>query len=616
MIEKLIRDLGAGVGVALPAVRVTGQDPVLPSVFPLGTMAAASAGAVSAAVAAYAARHGRPAGPNSEPIPGPSSEPDLVPSPVPDLGPGLGTNSGPNPGPIAGPSSEPDPAPNPALGLGADPATDLGPSSGPDQVPGLGPNSGAGSGDPEVAIDVRHAAVAFQSERHFRTDGKPMDVWAALSGDYPASDGWVRLHCNFDHHRDAALRALGLAPGSGKAAVERACAGRTAVEVEEAVVREGGCAAAMRSRAEWLAHPQARALAGLPLVGLSRLPAPGDDRAGDQAGYRAAERGGYRAGDRGGDRADERGGDGAGDGGSSAGSHGGRAGDQSGGRGVGRGAGLSVGLSPGRGRGEVEEDGAGGGARPLSGVRVLDLTRVIAGPVAARTLAAYGADVLRVGAAHLPEVPGLVVETAFGKRSCHVDLRSETGRERLRELVRGADVVIQAYRPGTLRARGFGPDDLAALRPGVVCVDVSAYGSRGPWASRRGFDSLVQMASGIAHENGDGLRPAPLPAQALDHATGYLAAFGAVAALIRRAAEGGSWHVEVSLARTATWLDGLGRIDGGGVPRPAAEDLLATMDSPFGTLTYVTPPGLAGGVRPGWTTPPPRQGEHPAAWAL
>ncbi|WP_310738395.1 CoA transferase [Microbispora sp. H10949] len=512
MIEKLIRDLGAGVGVALPAVRVTGQDPVLPSVFPLGTMAAASAGAVSAAVAAYAARHGRPAGPN----PGPNS----------------GPVSDPHPGPIAGPSSEPDPVPGP--------------------VPGLGPNSGAGSGDPEVAIDVRHAAVAFQSERHFRTDGKAMAVWAALSGDYPASDGWVRLHCNFDHHRDAALRALGLAPGSGKEAVERACAGRTAVEVEEAVVREGGCAAAMRSRAEWLAHPQARALAGLPLVGLSRLPAPGCPE----------------------------------DGGGS------------------------------RGRGEVGEHGAGGWARPLGGVRVLDLTRVIAGPVAARTLAAYGADVLRVGAAHLPEVPGLVVETAFGKRSCHVDLRSETGRERLRELVRGADVVIQAYRPGTLRARGFGPDDLAALRPGVVCVDVSAYGSRGPWASRRGFDSLVQMASGIAHENGDGLRPAPLPAQALDHATGYLAAFGAVAALIRRTAEGGSWHVEVSLARTATWLDDLGRIDGGGVPRPAVEDLLATMDSPFGTLTYVTPPGLAGGVRPGWTTPPPRQGEHPAAWAL
>ncbi|WP_030511717.1 CoA transferase [Microbispora rosea] len=463
--------MGAGVGIALPEVRVVGEDPVLPSVFPLGTMAAASAGALTAAVAAYARRIGR------------SDE----------------EGSG-----------------------------------------GRQPVRGA-HGDPDVTIDVRHAAVAFQSERHFRTDGKAMDVWAELSGDYRTSDGWVRLHCNFDHHRDAAVRALGLPPGSGKEDVGRACAGRTAVEIEDAVIREGGCAAAMRSRAEWLAHPQARALAGLPLVGVSRL----------------SGRGGV-LGD--------------------------------------LGTGLPAGIE-----------------RPLGGVRVLDLTRVIAGPVAARVLAAYGADVLRVGAAHLPEVPGLVVETAFGKRSCRIDLRSEA--DRLRELVRQADVVIQAYRPGALRARGFGPDDLAALRPGIVCVDISAYGARGPWASRRGFDSLVQMACGIAHENGDGLRPSPLPAQALDHGTGYLAAFGAVAALLRRAAEGGSWHVEVSLARTAAWLDDLGRIDGAGVPQPRVEDLLATMDSPFGTLTYVTPPGAIDGTRPRWTSPPPRQGEHPAAWA-
>ncbi|MFI7626832.1 CoA transferase [Microbispora rosea] len=471
MTAKLIRELGAGVGIALPEVRVVGDDPVLPSVFPLGTMAAASAGALTAAVAAYARRIGR---------------------------------------------------------------------SDEERSGGRQPVRGA-HGDPDVTIDVRHAAVAFQSERHFRTDGKAMDVWAALSGDYRTSDGWVRLHCNFDHHRDAAVRALGLPPGSGKEDVGRACAGRTGVEIEDEVIREGGCAAAMRSRAEWLAHPQARALAGLPLVGVSRL----------------SVRGGV-LGD--------------------------------------LGTGLPAGIE-----------------RPLGGVRVLDLTRVIAGPVAARALAAYGADVLRVGAAHLPEVPGLVVETAFGKRSCHIDLRSQA--DRLRELVRQADVVIQAYRPGALRARGFGPDDLAALRPGIVCVDISAYGARGPWASRRGFDSLVQMACGIAHENGDGLRPSPLPAQALDHGTGYLAAFGAVAALLRRGAEGGSWHVEVSLARTAAWLDDLGRIDGAGVPQPRVEDLLATMDSPFGTLTYVTPPGAIDGTRPRWTSPPPRQGEHPAAWA-
>ncbi|GGO15601.1 CoA transferase [Microbispora rosea subsp. aerata] len=494
MTTKLIRELGASVGVTLPEVRVTGGDPVLPSVFPLGTMAAASAGALTAAVAAYAAR--------------------------------------------AGESEEGEPG---------------------------GPERGRGAHrEPDVTIDVRHATVAFQSERHFRADGKGMDVWAALSGDYRTSDGWVRLHCNFDHHRDAALRALGLPLGSGKEDVVRACAGRTALEIEEAVIHEGGCAAAMRSRAEWLAHPQAQALAELPLVGASRLPGAGRESLGVASRSENARSGNGRT----------------------------TAGHVPGG--------------PAKGRTADQQ-------RPLDGVRVLDLTRVIAGPVAARALAAYGAEVLRVGAAHLPEVPGLVVETAFGKRSCHIDLRSES--DTLRELVRQADVIIQAYRPGALRAKGFGPDDLTELRPGIVCVDISAYGTRGPWADRRGFDSLVQMACGIAHENGDGLRPNPLPAQALDHGTGYLAAFGAVAALLRRADEGGSWHVEVSLARTATWLDGLGRIDAAGVEHPRVDDLLATMTSSFGTLTYVTPPGAIDGVRPHWTTPPPRQGEHPAAWA-
>ncbi|GAB3150005.1 hypothetical protein GCM10027161_48550 [Microbispora hainanensis] len=364
---KLIRELGAGVGVALPEVRVIGEDPVLPSVFPIGTMAAASAGALAAAVAAYAGRSGE------------SDE----------------EGSG-----------------------------------------GRQPARGA-YGDPDVTIDVRHAAVAFQSERHFRTDGKAMDTWAALSGDYRTADGWVRLHCNFDHHRDAALRALGLPSGSGEEDVARACAARTAVEIEDAVIRQGGCAAAMRSRAEWLAHPQARALAGLPLVGVFRLSGR-DGRADGASGWD----------------------------GQASGADGGETG-----RGGGRARARHV-------AGDLGSNLPAGMKRPLGGVRVLDLTRVIAGPVAARALAAYGADVLRVGAAHLPEVPGLVVETAFGKRSCHIDLRSEA--DRLRELVRQADVVIQAYRPGALRARGFGPDDLAALRPGIVSVDISAYGSRGP----------------------------------------------------------------------------------------------------------------------------------------
>ncbi|MEU9886432.1 CoA transferase [Sphaerisporangium sp. NPDC051011] len=405
---------------------------------------------------------------------------------------------------------------------------------------------------------MREAAIAFRDERYFRVGGEVAAMWAPLSGDYRTADGWARLHCNFDHHRDAALRALGLPLDADEAAVAEACAGRTALDVEEAVTEAGGCAAAMRSRAEWKAHPQSAAVADTPLMAIGRM---------DDHGSRAAP--GLPGTD----------------------------------------TGLGADTEPGA---DVAPAGVGGG--PLGGVRVLDLTRVIAGPVASRALAAYGADVLRVGAAHLPEVPGLVVSTALGKRSCEIDLRTREGAATFRELVAGADVLIQAYRPGALAALGFGPDDLAAIRPGIVCVDISAYGTRGPWAGRRGFDSLVQMATGIAHEGGDGDRPVPLPAQVLDHATGWLAALGALAGLQRRRSEGGSWHVELALARVAQWLDGLGRVDGRDVAEPDASDLLETMHTPQGRLTYVRAPGVIGDLRPRWTSPPPGRGEHPPAW--
>jgi crotonobetainyl-CoA:carnitine CoA-transferase CaiB-like acyl-CoA transferase len=237
-------------------------------------------------------------------------------------------------------------------------------------------------------------------------------------------------------------------------------------------------------------------------------------------------------------------------------------------------------------------------ARPLEGVRVLDLTRIIAGPVAGRTLASHGADVLLVNGAHLPNIAPLVIDNGRGKRSATLDLREREGRETLSELVRDADVFLQSYRPGALAARGFSPEELARVRPGIVCVSVSAYGHQGPWRERRGFDSLVQSASGIVWaesveaSRGSGVEPfeapRPLPCQALDHATGYLAAFGAMVALARRATEGGSWHVRVSLAQTGRWLQTMGRVDEGQrVPDPRAGDVadcLETMDSPFGRL--------------------------------
>lgn len=406
----------------------------------------------------------------------------------------------------------------------------------------------------EAEVDVREVLAAFRDERLLRVDDVVPDLWAPLSGDYRTADGWARLHCNFDHHREAVLRALGLPNDAGADKAKQACASRTSHDIEDAVTAMGGCAAALRRPGEWRAHEQARVVAKAPLVGMVRL--PGEAGPETLAGGRVRQ----------------------------------------------------AAVSPGRLSGAAGEGEGPGSARLLEGVRVLDLTRVIAGPVAARTLAAYGADVLRVGAEHLPEVPGLVISTAFGKRSCHLDLRTRDGVAALRDLVRGADVVVQGYRPGALARLGFGAEELAELRPGIVSVELSAYGRHGPWGGRRGFDSLVQMVTGIAY----GDPPRPLPAQVLDHATGYLAAFGAMAALLRRRREGGSWRVELCLARTAQWLDELGR----GEPEDRLDlgGLLGEMESSFGRLTYVLPPGRVGGKRPGWEGPPPHQGEHPAVW--
>jgi crotonobetainyl-CoA:carnitine CoA-transferase CaiB-like acyl-CoA transferase len=196
--------------------------------------------------------------------------------------------------------------------------------------------------------------------------------------------------------------------------------------------------------------------------------------------------------------------------------------------------------------------------RPLSGVRVLDLARILAGPVATRTLAAHGAEVLQVSAGHLPNVDQLVIDTGFGKRSTRLDLRQRRDNDTLKALLKEADVFLQAYRPGALDTLGMAPAELAAIRPGVIYVTLSAWGHEGPWSHRRGYDSLVQSATGIAWECARDAIPGTLPAQVQDHACGYLAAFGTMVALARRATRGGSYLVRVSLAQTGHWFRGLG----------------------------------------------------------
>lgn len=264
-------------------------------------------------------------------------------------------------------------------------------------------------------------------------------------------------------------------------------------------------------------------------------------------------------------------------------------------------------------------------SRPLCGVRVLDLTRIIAGPVAGRALAAHGADVLNVSCGRLPSIPVLVIDTGRGKRTADIDLDTPAGAAVMHDLVRTADVFLQGYRPGGLAGRGFSEEALAQARPGIIVASLSAYGHAGPWAGRRGFDSLTQNANGLNWEEAraastDGVvdRPKELPAQALDHCAGYLLALGIMIALKRRSEIGGSWRVRTSLAQVGHWLQSLPRVTGGLSARDQTvadvADLLETTPSGFGTLTSVRHAAILSGTPAHWALPAMPLGSHAAEW--
>ena len=261
------------------------------------------------------------------------------------------------------------------------------------------------------------------------------------------------------------------------------------------------------------------------------------------------------------------------------------------------------------------------GDRPLAGLRVLDLSRVIAGPVAGRTLAAHGADVMLVSGPRLPAIPWLTIDTGRGKLSSFVDLKTGQGRDRLRGLLAEADIFSQGYRPQGLAGLGLSPQSAARVSPGIIYVSLSAYGRAGPWAKRRGFDSLVQCATGFNHAEGQAAGvegPKELPAQMLDHATGYLMAFGAMMAKARQAKEGGSWHVQVSLARTGKWLWDMGRLaDGLAAPelsRAAISSFVEDMPSGFGMLSAVRHAAVLSQTPASWSRPAVPLGSDPAEW--
>ncbi len=365
-------------------------------------------------------------------------------------------------------------------------------------------------------------------------------------GVYPTRDGrWSYLHCNFPNHRAAALGVLGVA--ETREAVAAAVATWNAADLEEAIIAAKGAGGMARTRAEWANHPQAAAVAALPLLEIIRI----------------------------GDSAPE-------------------------------------GLRP--------------GDRPLSGIRVLDLTRVLAGPTCARTLAEHGADVMKITGAHLPNLGYQEWDTGHGKLSAQLDLRVPGDVDILRGLVRQADVFSQGYRPGTLANRGLSPEELAEIRPGLVYVSLSAFGHTGPWASRRGFDTVVQTVSGMTLRQAESVpskTPGPqfYPVSAIDYCTGYLMAFGAMVALARRAREGGSWLVRISLAQVGKWIVDLGEVPAAALRDVPPEFTAAELDrwstvsqTPSGPLRHLKPVVQLSETPPYWVRPSVPLGYHRPEW--
>ena len=243
-------------------------------------------------------------------------------------------------------------------------------------------------------------------------------------------------------------------------------------------------------------------------------------------------------------------------------------------------------------------------------VRVLDCSRVLAGPVAGTTLAAHGADVLRVGAAHLPAIELGVIATGFGKRNSFVDVTTPAGRDTFGDLLGGADVWIDAYRPGAFASHGF---DLDTVPPGSVVVQVCAFDRVGPWAGRRGYDSIVQTTTGIAAEGmlraGTDV-PTPLPVQALDYCTGLLAAFAARRLVDHQADVGGTWLARLSLLRTRNWLVGLAPAVPFTPAKPVIDEAaLHTVPTAWGDVTAPRPLGGE------WSTPPQPLGTADPSWS-
>ncbi|WP_338723972.1 CoA transferase [Pseudomonas tolaasii] len=390
---------------------------------------------------------------------------------------------------------------------------------------------------PAVSVDRRLASFWFSSS--IRPVGWQVPpLWDPVAGDYASADGWIRLHTNAPHHREAAERVLGKV--ADRAQMASNVATWQAAELEQAIVDAGGCAAQMRTWQAWQSHPQGRAVNAEPLVQRETFAALTD------------------------------------------------------------------------------KPWLGSVARPLAGIKVLDLTRVLAGPVASRFLAGLGADVLRIDSPTWNE-PGVVPEMTLGKRCARLDLKSVEGRQIFESLLKDADILFHGYRADALEQLGYTSAELQTLAPGLIDVSLNAYGWSGPWRNRRGFDSLVQMSSGIANAGmawKDSDKPVPLPLQALDHATGYLMAAAAIRALSERLSSGRGGSARLSLARTAKLL-----VEAGQVPEQVAlraeepaDQGLVVEQTPWGQAHRLLAPLTISGTPLQWDLAAGELGSHRAQW--
>jgi crotonobetainyl-CoA:carnitine CoA-transferase CaiB-like acyl-CoA transferase len=398
----------------------------------------------------------------------------------------------------------------------------------------------------EAAATLRVVDYTMRREEDGRYRRIPMSTsmkhMVTVTQPWPTADErWFLPHFNLPHLERRVLDVLGCE--STPEAVGAAVGRWDADALEAAIADARACGGKVRTREEWLAHPQGAYLAARPVVEITKV-ADGEPEP----------------------------------------------------------------LPP--------------GDRPLSGIRALDLTRILAGPAAGRTLAEHGADVLMVAAPHLPQVPEFVRDLSHGKRSCFLDLGRQDDAERFTALAREADVFVNGYRPGRLAERGFGVEDLVRLRPGFVVVSVNCFGSGGPFAARGGWEQVAQSVTGIAHTHGEMTgagRPKLAPAPICDYLTGYLAAFGAMLALGRRAREGGSYHVQVSLCQSAMFYQRQGLVGGfGDAPEELTEAELEAVyvreHSSYGDLLTLGPVLRMSETPCRWALPTPKFGGDSPEW--